>query len=664
MPSLTTSDKAAVSQSIKQARLVEASRKLARIVKHVDPKPNTKAARTRTEKSLTKWMMYHGGQAFSSPFCDDHKRVIAKIEQAVNKGGMFAVAMPRGHGKSTILKWAVLYCLLTGRRKYVVVIAATAEYAQGMIEFCRRQIQESDSLHKHYPHVTAYARATDGKAIKAKFQLRADGKASGIEWSKSALVFPEIASPTGEGYPSNGAILEGHGLTGHIRGRWRDTRTGKTLRPDLVLLDDPQSRESAESDSQCRMRERIITGDVLGLAGPRKRIAAVMPCTIVRPGDLAARFLDHEQHPEWNGETCSLVKSWPDAQETLWTEYATIYKTDRKGATKFYAANRKAMDKGAKVSWKHRIRDGELSAIQTAENLRIETGDEFWAEYMNKPLKRSYSAYMLTPELVESRADPARAPGIIPQWTYRLIAATDVNPSYGLSTAVFAFGKDQLAAVLWYGVYRGAPLPVRKEMTESEARKRIYEALAAHGKQLAGMPCRPNAWIIDGGGSPQGTVIDLAANAPRICGLEAACAFGRASRQYRPTGKHRIIPGEQLHRVVERRDKQWIIFNADYWREVAQKAWTGSPGSPGSCSLPKGRHEDFAMQICREQLAGKDEVGGRTIWVWDTAPGPHDFGDCMAMGYMGAALMGIGTGGAQVRAPVRRRRTGVTAIPL
>ena len=207
-------------------------------------------------------------------------------------------------------------------------------------------------------------------------------------------------------------------------------------------------------------------------------------------------------------------------------------------------------------------------------------------------------------------------------------------------------------------------MPVRKEMTDSEKRKRIYEALAAHAQQLAGLPCRPNLWIIDGGGSPQGTVIDLAANAPRICGLESVCAFGRASRQYRPTGKHRIVAGEQLHRVVERREKQWVIWNADYWREAAQKAWTGSPGSPGSCSLPKGRHEDFALQVCREQLAGKDEVGGRTIWVWDTAPGPHDYGDCMGMAYMGAAMSGIGTGGAQVRAPVRRRRTGVTVIPL
>ena len=304
-------------------------RRKSRIVRHADPGPRAKAERTRLEKDLGAWLRHHGGKAFSAPWSPDHLRVIEKAAIAIRRGGLFAVAMPRGQGKSTILKWLTLYVLLTGRRKYVVIVAATAELAQGIIEFCRQQIMESESLHAHYPHVTEYARRTDGKAIKAKFQLRADGKASGIMWSKTTLVFPEVLSPaTGKPYASNGAILEAHGLTGAIRGKWRDTKTGKVLRPDFVILDDPQDRSSAESPSQCAMRERIITGDVLGLAGPDKRIAAVMPCTIIRKGDLADRFLDHKQHPEWQGETFRLVNKWPDAQDTLWAEYAVIYRED------------------------------------------------------------------------------------------------------------------------------------------------------------------------------------------------------------------------------------------------------------------------------------------------------------------------------------------------
>jgi hypothetical protein len=159
-------------------------------------------------------------------------------------------------------------------------------------------------------------------------------------------------------------------------------------------------------------------------------------------------------------------------------------------------------------------------------------------------------------------------------------------------------------------------------------------------------------------------VIQFAANAPQICGLQAACTFGRGWKNYRPTAKasYRVRVGEQYHHVMERRDRQWIVYNADYWREVAQRGWTGEPGAPGSCSLPRGSHPDFAAQVTREQLAGKDDIGGRTVWVWNTAPGAHDYGDCMHMAYMGAAVAGIGTGGQVVKRAAAPRR--VCRVPL
>lgn len=629
-----------------------------RKVTHTDPDRTTKTARTRLEKSLTAWMKHHGGAAFDQPFSADHKRVIAKIEEAINGGGLFALAMPRGHGKSTLLKWATLYCLLTGRRKFVVVIAATAEMAQGIIEFVRQQIQESDTLHAHYPHVTAYARATDGKAIKAKYQLRSDGKTSGIHWSKTTLVLPESLGPDAAAYPSNGAILEGHGLTGAIRGKWKDTKTGKVLRPDFVLIDDPQTRESAESESQCNMRERIITGDVLGLAGPRKKIAAVMPCTIVRKGDLADRFLDHKRHPEWSGLTTRLIEKWPDEQKGLWREYAELYQEgvamgDGPGAAyQFYRANRDAMDAGAVVSWASRVRDGEISALHTAENLLIETGEQFWAEYQNKPLETGVSLYTLNPDVIMSRTT-TRQPGVVPEWSRLRIAATDVNPSYGLTWALLSFGQDQTSAVLTYGVHKTS---ISGEFTKGETDRAIYEALVQHGKQLASAPCRPESWFIDAGGAAFDVVLRFCAESVRLCGIQAIACTGRGARNYRPYGKQVIgKQREGCHMASDPTGRKWIAWNADYWREMAQKAWTGSIGAPGSCSLPSGHHRTFAEQICREQLQGKAEVGGQMVWVWSTQPGPHDYGDCMGMCYMGAAWAGIGTVGVVQVQQIKRR---------
>ncbi len=183
---------------------MEASRRLSRIVKHADPTAKVKAARTRLEKDLPRWLRHHGGEAFSSPWSPDHERILGKIGLAMDKGGLFALAMPRAGGKSTILKWVTAYVLLTGRRKYVVVIAATAELAQVIVDFIRQQITESDTLHAHYPQVTTYARATDGKAIKARYQLRADGKTSGIHWSRPHWYSPRSQPRTARHIPATG----------------------------------------------------------------------------------------------------------------------------------------------------------------------------------------------------------------------------------------------------------------------------------------------------------------------------------------------------------------------------------------------------------------------------------------------------------------------------
>jgi hypothetical protein len=219
---------------------------------------------------------------------------------------------------------------------------------------------------------------------------------------------------------------------------------------------------------------------------------------------------------------------------------------------------------------------------------------------------------------------------------------------------IVAFGADQRAAVLWYGLQK---MDVQDSDTEIEKRRKIYEALSEQGRKLAAMPCRPDKWIIDGGGTPEGCVIDFAASSPQICGLNSFCSFGRGWKNYRPTHRmHKIRMGEMWHSVHESRLKAWVLYNADYWREIAQRGWTGSPGAPGSCTLPKGRHTDFAAQVCREQLAGKDEVAGRTVWIWTTAPGPHDFGDCMHMAYVGAAIEGIGTGGLAAAPPKKQQQ--------
>ena len=651
----------AVRSALKRDRQIQAARKLARVVTHQDPDIITQRKTRQLEKSLKNWLRYFGYETFYDPFCKDHLKVIKYIEECINYGGQFALAMPRAQGKTAISRWAVLYAMLTGKREYVVFLAATGEDAQLGIEFAKKQLETNERLHRHYPHVTTYIRATDGTALKARHQLRIDLQPSGLEYPTASITFPsvttekqvdkkgdEITRDRATGYPSNGAILIAKGLTGAIRGKNETRADGKTVRPDFVILDDPQTREVAESESQTAMRERIIKGDVLGLAGHDKKIAAVMPCTIIKPGDLAARFLDRNLHPNWRGVITKLVNQFPEAEDTLWQEYAVLWQHDQINGTKtasaFYKKNRKAMDKGASVSWKQRKRPGEISALQTAFNYRLELGDAaFFAEYQNEPKALIETMFTLTPQLVQSREDKTLLPGKIPDWAVYTVASTDVNPSYALTTEMKSFGLDQRSHVPWYGLHS---MDVDSTLSDEIRKREIMRHLTEHEEELMSLPCRPGVWIIDGGGSPQETVITFAALSWQRTGIPTYCAFGRGSNNFRVTKRQgrRLKSGEYWHHIAEHRSRQWIIWNSDYWGEQALRGFTSPPGSPGSCSLPQGDHTEYAKQMCNEQLTSKVDAGDKIIWLWNTR-GKHDFKDTSAQAYMGASFaFGIGAG--------------------
>jgi hypothetical protein len=561
-------------------------------------------------------------------------------------------------------------------------IGGTAELAQATVEFCRQQIMENDRLHVHYPHITTYARATGGKAISALYQLRSDGKSSGLRWSKDTLVLPEVLDTKKKPYPSNGAILEARGITGAIRGRWKDMKTGRVLRPDFVILDDPQTRESAESVSQCDQRERTITGDVLGLAGPRKRIAAVMPCTIIRKGDLADRFLDHSKHPEWQGETCSLVHKWPNAQDALWKRYAEIYREETsegrgfKAATVFYEQNRKAMDEGAEVSWEHRVRDGEISALQTAENLLIEMGLQFWAECQNEPRSSVGAQYELTADVVARHVLKGFPRLHLPQFAQTFGGMVDVN-RLGLHWCVAGFGQDMTGHAPAYGRWPQSGELWPKDAPELIRKQSIYRGLKALCDAIAethfvrgDQPVKLGLILIDRGYEPDVVHKFCAAAAYPFRVLPSR---GYAAHRYW-VKKSSLVgrPLEGCH--ITRGDSgQFVAFNADLWRETSQRAFLGDAGEPGGFTLYEPAkqldkyHMPFAEQVVAEKLVNKFETEMGPRWEWVQVPGSTwDWGDALTGCFVAGAVCGLSASGIQTPPPRRavRKAGGITVINI
>jgi len=125
---------------------------------------------------------------------------------------------------------------------------------------------------------------------------------------------------------------------------------GTTARPDLVIIDDPQTDRSAASPSTCERIEETINKTISGLGDMGRQLSQIMTCTVIREGDVADRYLDHNIYPGWHGMRYKRLEAMPE-NTALWDEYAELRRKDEKKATAFYKKNRKAMDAGAVCPW-------------------------------------------------------------------------------------------------------------------------------------------------------------------------------------------------------------------------------------------------------------------------------------------------------------------------
>lgn len=140
-------------------------------------------------------------------------------------------------------------------------------------------------------------------------------------------------------------------------------------------------------------------------------------------------------------------------------------------------------------------------------------------------------------------------------------------------------------------------------------------------------------------------------------------AIGRASTRYQ-WNKRTIVgrPMEQCHRQrPQKRICPYVMFNACYWREVAQRAFLGTPGEAGGCTLFNAgsplAHRPFAEHVVAERLAEKfTSPKGEVIWKWNPPMGHNDWGDALTGAYVAAAMEGITTSGAPVETGLRRRK--------
>ena len=613
----------------------ESVREIGAIPAVVDP-----ARKAACREDLPLFLKTYMPRAFYLPWSPDHETVLDKMEICVLQGEQFCEAMSRGSGKTTMTMGCAIWGALYGHREYTVVIGSEATNAQKITESIMIEIWKNDLLYEDFPEICHAVRHIDGIGQRASGQVHG-GKQTHIKWNKDILVLPMI-----DGSAAAGAVIQPKGLSASIRGLNIKKADGSVLRPDFAILDDPQTDESARSVKQCDDREALIDKAVLGLAGPDIKIAAIMPCTIIEVDDLSGRYLDHKRHPEWQGECMKMVYEWPDEQDGLWADYAQIRRGERDGddrqewvklATEFYAENREAMDKGAKVAWNERMFPTDLSALQHAENLLIDRGKAaFFSEYQNDPVEAKPSLYNLRAEHVAGSLN--HIPILTAHDSAVFVSAfIDINPAYGLNWVIMWFQSDMTGGVLDYGKYpkresdRLVPPDAIKTPMEDQLIFKGLDSLISTMNEKVIAFRKERAFIdlltIDCGHNMVTVFKYINARQAHFSNIKyMAASRGWGSRRFTPTRKT-IMTGNNLY-LTEWPDKgKVLVHNGDYWKMQTQKAFLIPVGAAGSISLYGDdpiTHQRLSEHVTAAKLTEYIEGDTFNAYNWAMKPGQHD----------------------------------------
>ena len=615
--------------------------------------PNRKAA---CERNFQLFCESYFPETYALAWSPDHLKVIEKIETAVLRGGLFALALPRGSGKTTITESAALWSMLYGHREFVVLIGATESAALELLDSLKTELEVNERLAEDFPEVCYPVAQLEGIANRCAGQLY-KGERTRITWTSNEIVLPTV-----EGSRASGIIVRVAGITGRIRGMKFKRSDGRNVRPSLVVIDDPQTSESAGSLEQTRKRVRVLAGDILGLAGPGQKISGIMPCTIIRPGDMADIILNRNTHPDWNGEKTRMVYRFPTNMK-LWEEYAEIraeaLRTEGnfQKATEFYLANREAMDAGAEVSWEARFNHDEVSALQHAMNLKFQDESAFMSEYQNDPLPDDTA----DDSLLSVDGICAKINGLarrrVPLKCDRLTMFVDVQKAL-LFYVVIAWAEDFTGAVIDYGSW---PDQHRHEYSLADANPSIqtlfpkagfegalYAALSALTDECLGREweredgavLKIERALVDANWGQSTDVVYQFCRQSSHAGVILPSHGRYVGASSKPMTEYRKQQGDRLGfnwmipNVAGKRAIRHVIYDTNYWKSFIHARLAVPVGDKGSLTLYgriPGAHQLFAEHLTAEYRV-KTQGRGRTVDEWKLKPQSHDnhFLDCVA----------------------------------
>lgn len=156
---------------------------------------------------------------------------VASLIKTTKSFDKYAIGLPRGHGKTIVLKLLILYIILFTKKKYILVVCASKGLAEAIIADVADML-DSDNIQAVFGNWNSYK---DKDTLdKKKFHFR-----------------------------GRDIILAGAGSGSTLRGL-----NEKFARPDAIICDDLQTKEQASSEIQSVALMRWFTGTLMKCKSP------------------------------------------------------------------------------------------------------------------------------------------------------------------------------------------------------------------------------------------------------------------------------------------------------------------------------------------------------------------------------------------------------------
>lgn len=624
---------------------------------------------------------YHAAD-FEIGWSPSHLLLINAIQTAIFEGLQQAIGYPRGSGKTTICQRGVMWGALHGHRRFPMIFAAESTKATGHLKTIKLELMSNDMLLEDFPEVCFPFRCTEGIAQRANHQT-CRGEPTDIELGSDNIVFPRVDETIARG---NSEIIIG---VGTVTGSAARGSLVRGTRPDLALIDDPQTDKSAKSPVMIQERTKSINAGILGMAGPNKSIAALMTCTVIAKDDLADKHLDRKIRPEWHGIRVKMMDSMP-VNMTMWDQWSDLMREKHENdlplddVHQFYIDNREKMDEGAKIYWDGRIWPGFVSAIETAMFFYYRDPAVFASEFQNEPVEMDSDEGMPSVEIIRKQTNDRRKRAV-PRNVEKITAFVDVQKKM-LFFVVVGWEANFTGHVLEYGTW---PDQRRKYFTKLDARvtmghkvpgaswetclnkalkSLILEQLNHPYIREDGVEMRIERGLVDAQwGESTATVYSMLADSKVApvwmpshgmavrASQKALNDVAQKRKSKTKVGVHwRVTKHEQYK--IER-----VTFDANFWKSFHAARWNTEPGDPGSMFLHGRRDHLLFAEHLNAEYGILVESGGRSVTEWKAKPGQdNDWLDGMIGNSVAASMLGIKT--QSIRAMIPKTESDLPAV--